>query len=308
MKATILLTGGSGFIGSHLADALLNDGYRVRVLDRRPPATVGVEWIDGDLMWLGDCERAARGADVVIHLAARIEGGESVANLSEYFQGNVTVTLNILQACIANQVSRFIHTSSGEVYGNITIGKATESSRCDPISPYAASKYAAERAVLSFSRTFGLPVTVLRPFNTFGERQKPFRKGSAIPTFIAQSLREEPLRVFGKGAEVRDFLYVRDLISAHISVLEAKVPSQAVFNVASGRGRSMLEVAETVLEETGSKSELEFVSDSSDASRTLRSVGDSSLLVKSTRWKPMWGFREALKRVIEHYKVVGVMP
>ena len=124
--------------------------YEVTVLDRLIPLSSEVKWIEGDLRWVGDCDKAVRGVDAVFHLAARISVDESLDYVYEYFNDNILSTLNIMRAAKRHGVQRFIYTSTCEVYGDVAKGKADETYPCNPTSPYAASKYAAERAALAF--------------------------------------------------------------------------------------------------------------------------------------------------------------
>jgi nucleoside-diphosphate-sugar epimerase/intein/homing endonuclease len=163
----VLVTGGSGFIGTHVMEELLSRGHEVKVFDRRVPKSDRVEWLDGDLRWLGDCDRAVRGADAIIHLAARISVDESLEYIWQYFNDNLMSTVNLFLAAAKNGVNRIVFTSSCEVYGETPEKGATEEAACNPTSPYAASKYAAERAALSFKRVHPeLKLAVMRPFNS----------------------------------------------------------------------------------------------------------------------------------------------
>jgi nucleoside-diphosphate-sugar epimerase len=295
-----LVTGGSGFIGSHLTEALVNEGVQVRILDRRVPKCSGAEWIDGDLRWIGDCDRATRDVDTVFHLAARISVDESMQYVLEYFSDNVTGTINILSAARKNGVRKFIYTSTCEVYGDTLGPKADENHPCNPTSPYAASKFAAERAALSFGRAFNFPVVILRPFNTFGERQKPFVAGAVIPTFVILALQNRDLVIHGDGSQTRDYTYVKDLSQAFILAMNA-AESQSVFNVASGVGRSIREIAEQVVQFAESRSTIRVVDDPRGGAQLKASVGDSTKLM-SLGWRPKVSFEEALKKTIESYK------
>ncbi|MGP8069482.1 MAG: NAD-dependent epimerase/dehydratase family protein [Candidatus Bathyarchaeia archaeon] len=296
-----LVSGGSGFIGSHLSTALVDKGYEVQVFDRRPPKLTNVEWVDGDLRWIGDCDRATRDIDVVFHLAARISVDESIKHVREYFTENLLSTLNLVEAALKNGVKRFVYTSTCEVYGD-TIGQmADEAFPCNPTSPYAASKYAAERAVLAFGRTYDIPVVVLRPFNTFGEGQKPFMAGAVIPTFIILALRNQDLVIHGDGSQTRDYTYVKDLAEAHTFVLTAPVERQSILNASSGVGHPIKDIAEQILRLTKSEAKLRFVDDPRKGAQLVKSVGNSAKL-RALGWHPNWTFEAGLQRTIDWYK------
>jgi UDP-glucose 4-epimerase len=295
----VLVTGGAGFIGTHISELLLQKGHEVRVLDRRVPKAKDVEWIDGDLRWLGDCDRAVRGVDAIMHLAARISVDESLDYIWQYFNDNLMTTVNLLIAGSKHGADRVVFTSSCEVYGETPKNGATEESPCNPTSPYAASKYAAERAGLTFKNVNeNLKLAVMRPFNTFGEWQKPFQAGAVIPTFILQALRGQTLKIHGKGEQVRDFVYVKDIARAEVAVLEKGC--EGIFNIATGVPRSVNEVAEEVVGLV-KKGKVEHVPDSRKGAQLHYSVGNSARLREATGWKPEADFTKTLGRVVEWY-------
>ena len=297
----VLVTGGSGFIGSHLTEALLNDGQQVRVFDRRIPSSSDVEWTDGDLRWIGDCDRATRDIDTVFHLAARISVDESIGYALQYFNDNLLTTVNVMHAALKNGVRKFVYTSTCEVYGDTSTRNADETYGCNPTSPYAASKYAAERAVLAFGRTYDLQVVIMRPFNTFGERQKPFIGGAVIPSFILLAHRNKDLIIHGDGSQTRDYNYVKDVADAHVCAMKSNLEGQSILNIATGVGRSISGLAEQILQLTESKSKMKFVDDPRKGAQLKRSVGDSHKL-RSLGWQSKWDYKEALSKTINWYK------
>ena len=279
--------------------------YEVTVLDRLIPLSSEVKWIEGDLRWVGDCDKAVRGVDAVFHLAARISVDESLDYVYEYFNYNILSTLNIMRAAKRHGVQRFIYTSTCEVYGDVAKGKADETYPCNPTSPYAASKYAAERAALAFGRAYGLNVTVIRPFNAFGERQKAFRAGSVIPTFTLLALQGKPLLVHGDGSQIRDYIYAKDIAGALMRVLEGSLPNLTILNVSTGNGITIREIAEKISARLN-HAEIKFVKDPRGDAQLKRSVGDSSKINKMLGWSPKWSFDKALDKVIDYYKSVNL--
>ena len=299
-KMRVLVTGGSGFIGTHIVEELQTRGHKVKVFDRRVPKAEGVEWLDGDLRWGGDCDRAVRDTDAILHLAARISVDESLDYIWHYFNDNLMSTVNLFMAAAKHKVNHVLFTSSCEVYGETPKSGATEDAPCDPTSPYAASKYAAERAALTFKRVHPeLRLAVLRPFNTFGEWQKPYRAGAVIPTFILEALKNQSLRIHGDGEQTRDFVYVKDIAKAHVDVLEKD--REGIFNIASGRARSINSVAESIVELVG-KGRIEHVPDSRKGAQLLYSVGDATRIAEATGWKPKYEFAPTLKKVVRWYE------
>jgi UDP-glucose 4-epimerase len=296
----VLVTGGSGFIGTHVIEELQKRGHEVKVFDRRVPKAKEVEWLDGDLRWAGDCDRAVRGTDAILHLAARISVDESLEYIWHYFNDNLMSTVNLFMAAAKHKVNHILFTSSCEVYGETTTSGATEEAPCNPTSPYAASKYGAERAALTFKRVHPeLRLAVLRPFNTFGEWQKPYRAGAVIPTFILEALKSKALRIHGDGEQTRDFVYVKDIAKAHVDVLEKG--REGIFNIATGHARSINSVAERIVELVG-KGRIEHVPDSRKGAQLLYSIGDATKIRKATGWKPRHEFGPTLEKVIRWYE------
>ena len=295
----VLVTGGSGFIGTHVIEELQSRGHMVKVFDRRIPKVKNVEWLDGDLRWAGDCDRAVRNTDAIMHLAARISVDESLDYIWNYFNDNLMSTVNLFMAAAKHGVDHILFTSSCEVYGETPRAGATEEALCNPTSPYAASKYAAERAALTFKRVHPeLNLAVLRPFNTFGEWQKPYRAGAVIPTFIMEALKDRPLKIHGKGSQARDYVYARDIAKAHVELMEKE--REGIFNVATGKARTINSIANSIVEIVG-KGSVEHVPDVRKGAQLQYSVGNATKLTNATGWKPVHEFEPTLKKVIRWY-------
>jgi nucleoside-diphosphate-sugar epimerase len=296
----VLVTGGSGFIGTHVIEELQSRGHTVKVFDRLVPKVKNVEWLDGDLRWAGDCDRAVRNTDAILHLAARISVDESLDYIWHYFNDNLMSTVNLFMAAAKHEVNHILFTSSCEVYGETPRSGATEESPCNPTSPYAASKYAAERAALTFKRVHpDLKLAVLRPFNTFGEWQKPYRAGAVIPTFILEALKGRSLKVHGDGNQTRDYVYVKDIARGHVDVMEKE--GEGIFNIATGRARTINSIAKSVVEMVG-KGTIEHVPDTRKGAQLRYSVGDATKIESLTGWKPASRFEPTMRRVIEWYR------
>jgi len=305
----ILVTGGSGFIGSHLVDLLCEKGHRVRVADRHVPYRGDVGYMRTDLSWLGDAMKATEGIDVVYHLAARISVDESLDLVRQYFHDNLMSTVNVCLAAQRSHVKRFIYISSCEVYGNVAEGKADEQYPCNPTSPYAASKYSAERAAIACCTSSNIPIIVLRPFNTFGERQKAFRAGSVIPTFILQAIHDKALQIHGDGLQTRDYLYVKDIVQAMAKTSELSLKTlqdehwmnPLILNIASGTEQSILGLAQKIVALVGS-GYISHVSNPRKTAQLVRSVGNAELAQHLLNWKPSISFDTALQQVVKYYR------
>jgi nucleoside-diphosphate-sugar epimerase len=223
MRGThVLVTGAGGFIGSHLVELLLHQGASVRALCRYNSRNErgALDWIDqavlrdvdvvlGDLRDLESVDRATAGVEVVLHLGAQIAIPYSYLNARDFFETNVLGSLNVAQAALRHGVRRVVHTSTSEVYGSAQTVPITEDHPLEAQSPYAASKIGADKLMDSFHRSHDLPVTVLRPFNTYGPRQSA---RAVIPTIITQALAGDVLRL-GALDPRRDLTYVEDTVA-----------------------------------------------------------------------------------------------
>jgi len=249
--ALYLVTGGAGFIGSHIADELLRRGASVRVLDNFSTgkrdnlreALSHVDLIEGDVGDLETVRWAMAGASYVIHLAALSSVPHSVADPLAANQTNLVGTLNVLVAARDVGVHRVVYASSSAVYGEDPVLPKREDMLTLPLSPYAVSKLAGEHYCRAFQHVYGLPTTVLRYFNVFGPRQHPTSQYSAvIPRFIAALLQGEPPTIYGDGLQSRDFVYVADVVRANLLACESPDGVGQVFNIGSGERYTLLDL------------------------------------------------------------------
>ena len=249
-----LVTGGAGFIGSNLVDALLERGDDVRVLDnfstgnRANLAGRDVEVVEGELRSYERVHAATRGVEVVYHLGALGSVPRSVQDPLTSSAVNVEGTLNVLLAARDEGVRRVIFSSSTSVYGSSRELPTSESTPTDPISPYGVAKLAAERYCVSFSRVYhSFETVVLRYFNVFGPRQSPVTQyAGVVPLFIAAIDAGEPITIYGDGEQSRDFTYVGNVVDATIRAADAAGASGRVFNVGAAAPASVNHLAETI--------------------------------------------------------------
>lgn len=253
----ILVTGGGGFQGSHLVESLLKNGHTVSVFTTFSEASqknlegvfpkINLIW--GSVTDKEAVEKSVRGHDVVFHLAAHINVDESLKDPLVFFHANILGMYNILEA-VRKSGSRLILTSSCEVYGDgheLKKGeKLSETSELKPNSPYAASKVSADRIAYSYYKSFDVDVTIVRPFNIYGERQKSGTFGALIPILVSRAMRGEDLVVFGDGHATRDYTHVSDVISAYNLVLKNKNLKGKTVNFASGVDVSVKDIAEYI--------------------------------------------------------------
>ena len=249
---TALVTGGAGFIGSHLVRALLERGDRVRVLDNLSTgrqenlAGLDAELTAGDIRDLEAVRRAVRGVDQVFHLAAMISPAESMTDPLTCYSVNLSGSLNVLLAAKEAGVQGAVLASSAAIYGNAE-GSVTEDSPTRPRSPYGASKLAMEGAGQLFATAYGLPAVWLRFFNAYGPRQSPDSPyAAAIPIFTRRMLAGQAPVIDGDGRQTRDFVYVGDIAQACLLAAEKAGQTQGSLNIGGGRSISILELVETL--------------------------------------------------------------
>ena len=243
-----LVTGGAGFIGSHLTERLLSEGLQVVVLDnlsvgKRENVPSGAEFLQGDVQDREAVAQAMAGVDAVFHLAARVSIRASVAGFYEDAQTNLMGTLNVLRACAAQHVNKFVYASSMAVYADAPAGSTvSETYTTTPISPYGVAKLACERYAMLVAAESGFRAVALRFFNTFGPRQTFTPYVGVITIFIQRLLRGEPPVIFGDGEQRRDFVYVGDIVEGTFRALVTDVHGE-VFNIGTGVGTTVNQVA-----------------------------------------------------------------
>ena len=302
-----LVTGGAGFIGSNIAEALARRGDRVRVLDdfstgrRENLAPVsGVEVVEGDLRDAATVRRAVSGVDGVFHEAALRSVPRSVDDPLSSNDVNVTGTLVLLLACREAKVRRLVYASSSSVYGDDPTLPKVETLPTQPISPYAVSKLAAEHYCQTFARLYGVETVSIRYFNVFGPRQNPESKYSAvIPRFLAQALAGEPLEVHGDGEQSRDFTYIDNVVRGNLLAMETPGVSGEVFNVACGTRHSLLAIADAIGDFLGRKLPRTHVaSRAGDVRHTLADISKAERLLG---YRPAVDFATGMRRTCEYF-------
>ena len=255
---SVLITGGAGFQGSHLVEKWAETGHDVTVLNTMSDEAernletfvdrVSVVW--GSVTDAEIVEKTVRGHDVVVHMAARINVDESLSNPEAFLDVNVRGTLNVLEA-VRRTGARLIYASSCEAYGYGNNSPLTEDTPLRPYSPYAASKAAADRMCFAYHKSFGIDVTILRPSNVYGPRQKAGTGGAVIPIFMSLAAESKPLRVFGSGEQRREYLHINDLVNAYDLVLGRDDLAGKTLNVGSGETPSIKEIADFISERMG---------------------------------------------------------
>ena len=313
----VLVTGADGFIGSHLTEALVREGCKVRAfvyynsfnswgwLDHCGEDIKGhFEVFAGDIRDPHGVKNAMTGCDAALHLAALIGIPFSYHSPSSYVETNVNGTLNVLQAARDLEVSRIIHTSTSEVYGTAQFVPITEKHALQGQSPYSASKIAADQLAFSFYSSFNLPVITLRPFNTYGPRQSA---RAVIPTIITQIANEASTIKLGATNPTRDFSFVEDTVSGFMSALKSEKGIGQTINLGSNFEVSIEDTAKLIAELMGASVEI-----STDENRLRpgnseveRLWADNSKATEILDWKPAYaglnGFREGLAKSIDWF-------
>jgi len=303
-----LVTGGAGFIGSHVVEALLGRGYAVRVLDsfatgrRENLAAVAdeIELVESDIRSYDRVRAAAQGCDVVVHEAALPSVVRSVEDPVATTQVNVIGTLNVLLAARDADVGRLVLGSSSSVYGNGSVLPRTEDVPPEPVSPYAVSKLAAEGYCRSFVDLDGLDAVVLRYFNVLGARQDARAEYVAvIPRFITACLAGDRPTLFGDGEQSRDFTYVEDAAEATVLAVTAGPASGRVLNVAAGRATTLNELVDALQEATGRV--IDPVIRPARPGEVRHSVASIEEARRVLGFEPSTGFAEGLARTVDYF-------
>lgn len=304
----ILVTGADGFIGSHLTEALVRQGYKVRAfvlynsfnswgwLDHCAPDVKGqFEVFAGDIRDPHGVKEAIRGCDAVLHLAALIAIPYSYRSPDTYVDTNVKGTLNVLQAARELDVKRVVHTSTSEVYGTAQFVPITEKHAVQGQSPYSATKIAADQLAYSFFASFGLPVVIARPFNTYGPRQS---SRAVIPTVITQIANGQRQIKLGALSPTRDFNFVRDTIEGFLAALKSDLGLGEVVNFGSNFEISIGDTARLIAEVMNT--EIEIITDETrlrpENSEVERLWADNTKAKQLFGWQPSYGGREGFKR------------
>lgn len=305
----VLVTGGGGFIGSHLVGRLLGEGYGVRVLDnfatgnRDNLAEVldEIELVEGDVQSYERVNTAVRGCEIVLHQAALPSVPRSIQDPLTSNAANVIGTLNILLASRDERVKRVVYASSSSVYGANQELPKREDGPALPISPYAVAKLAGEGYCRSFSQVYGLETVALRYFNVFGPRQDPLSQYAAvIPRFISAFLNGERPTVFGDGEQSRDFTYVDNVTEATLLAANADGVSGKAFNVACGERATLNAIIEELRELTGE--EIAAIHDDPRTGDVRHSLADISAARKELGYEPGIDVRAGLKLTLEHHQ------
>ena len=309
----VLVTGGAGFIGSHIVDRLLSDGFDVTVLDDLSSGSLSniarhkgqkeFRLVKGDIRDAKLVREALKGVDAVFHEAAFVSVTLSVKDPVLANDVNVAGTLNVLKASADLGVKRFVFASSAAVYGETSTPLKLEDMASVPMSPYGVSKFAAESYVRSFYRTYGLETVSLRYFNVYGPRQSfdlDCAYGGVISIFLNRLLRGMSPIVYGDGEQTRDFVYVRDIVEANMLALDSTKAAGEAINVGSGTGISVNRVAE-VLKSLLNKTSVKNMYVDPRVGDVRYGYADITKAGELLGYRPTVSFEEGLRELVEWY-------
>lgn len=307
--AKYLVTGGAGFIGSHITEELVKRGEKVRVLDnfltgkRENLASflTGIDLIEGDIRDYSLCQKAVKGIDYVLHQAALPSVPRSVSDPITSNEINITGTLNMLTASKDEGIKSFIFASSSSVYGDDQRLPKKEGNEGSPLSPYALGKQTGEHYCRIFSQLYGFNTVSLRYFNIFGPRQDPFSQyAAAIPNFVTKILNKEKPIIYGDGEQSRDFTYVSNVVEANLLASQAQNVSGETLNIACGARttvNSLINAIKSILE-------IDIPTEYTNPrpGDVRHSHADISSAIEKLNYKPLITFKEGLEKTISWYK------
>ncbi|MDX1965213.1 MAG: SDR family oxidoreductase [Pirellulales bacterium] len=303
-----LVTGGAGFIGSHLVEALVRRGDRVRVLDNLSTGKLEnlrhlqaeIELIEGDLCDPTAVQRAVTGVETIFHQAALASVQRSVEKPLDTHAACVTGTVQLIDSARRAGVRRIVYAASSSAYGNLPAASKRETDLPAPISPYGAAKYAAEQYLMAFAAMGEIEAVALRYFNVFGPRQDPHSEYSAvIPRFITAMLNQIPPTVYGDGEQSRDFTFVENVVRGNLLAADAPAANGKVLNLAAGHKVSLLELIAHLNTLLGTN--IQPRHEPARVGDVRESMADITLARQILEYAPTVGFLEGLRRSIEYY-------
>ena len=306
----ILVTGGAGFIGSHIVDRLLDEGFKVRVLDNLSTGekknlaqhqnNKSFQFIEGDIRNFDLVKNTVKGVDAVFHEAALVSVTRSVEDPILSNEVNITGTVNLLKACVDAHVKRFVYASSCAVYGDTETLPNHENLAPKPLSPYAVEKLAAEKYAKVFHNVYGLETVSLRCFNVYGPRQKYGPYSGVISIFINRLLENKPPIICGDGEQTRDFINVKDVVEANMLALSKRKAVGEVFNISTGEATTINKLTETIQKIMG-KTSLKPVHAEPRLGDITHSYGDITKARRNLEYEPKVQLEKGLSELVKWY-------
>lgn len=301
MKACLIF-GGNGFLGSHLAEALVNKGYEVKIFDNFKNGMANldaiidkIDIIKGNFFNETDMSGALKDIDYVFHYISTTTPATATKDPIYDIESNIIGSVKMLQCAVRNNVKKIIFPSSGgTIYGEKANVPCRETDPVDPVNPYAISKLTIEKYLHYFNYTYGIDYTIFRYSNPYGTRQNPLGKQGVIPIFLNKIKHGEKPVIYGDGSMIRDYIYIKDAVDATIAVLEKKT-KEKVFNVGSGKGTSLNELIEIMSDAVSQKIIPKYVENPGNYIPKI--VLDISKIQYEVGWKPEVDLREGIIKV-----------
>ena len=311
----ILITGGAGFIGSHLCDKYIREGHTVVCLDNFMSGNLmnirhlldcqNFKLIKGDIRDFDLLEKIMRDIEVVFHLAAQIHVDRSYIEPRLTYEVNVMGTQNILEAVRLFDTKKVIHASTSEVYGSALYVPIDEKHPLSAPHPYGASKTAADRMCYAYIQTYGMNISIVRLFNIFGPRQRDIGYGGVISIFTRRALSNMSPIIYGGGLQTRDYTYIDDAITAYDLVLNHNEPIAEPINFGSGIEVSILDLANTIIDLCGRKADMKPTHIESRIGEVQRLIADATKVKSLLKWAPKYSLDEGLKAFVQWYRDYG---
>jgi UDP-glucose 4-epimerase len=299
----VLVTGGAGFIGSRIAHTLVEAGHDVTVFDdlsvgHKDSVPKGAKLVEADIRDAAAIKGAVDGQDAVIHLAAQALVPESVADPQKAFEINLIGGQNLLEAMRVTGVKRLVYSSSAGVYGDPERVPIQEDDLKTPLSPYGATKYAFESLASAYHAAYGIDVVMFRYFNPYGPTEDHDPETHAVPNFINAVLNNQPIPLYWKGEQTRDFFFVDDIARAHVMGLDLK--GLHYYNLGSGQAVAVKDVVELIFKITGKRTDIQDLGER--AGDPPRLMADISKVKRELGWQPEVSLEDGLRRTIEAFE------
>ncbi len=308
----ILITGGAGFIGSHLCEKYTEEGHSVICLDNFSSGNLinirhlltrkNFKLVNGDIRDFDLLEKIMRGVEVVFHLAAQIHVDRSIVEPQLTYEVNVLGTQNILEASRIYDVRKVIYASTSEVYGSAQYVPIDENHPLDAPHPYGASKIAADRMCYAFIHTYNMDISIIRMFNAYGPKQKDSGYGGVISLFVKRVLGGVPPIIYGDGQQTRDYNYIKDVVKAYDTVLNYDKPLREPINFGTGREIKILDLAHQIIKLCGKECQLQPVHVEPRPGEVQRLIANSSKAERILGWRPIYKLEEGLREFIDWYQ------
>ena len=311
----ILITGGAGFIGSHLCEKYTKEGHTVICLDNFMSGNLmnvrhllnyrNFKLIKGDIRDFDLLEKIMRDVDVVFHLAAQIHVDRSYIEPKPTYEVNVMGTQNVLEVARIHDAKRVIYASTSEVYGSAQHVPIDENHPLNAPHPYGASKIAADRMCYAYIQTYGMNISILRLFNIFGTRQRDIGYGGVISMFTRRVLSNTPPIIYGDGMQTRDYTYVEDAVRAYDLVLNHNKPITEPINFGTGKEVSIVDLANKIIDLCGKKGNIKPVHVEPRIGEVKRLIADATKAKNLLGWEPKYNLEEGLNAFVQWYKNYG---